>query len=100
MKRLPPAHHRSDEFLGKGRVALRQGRYDDAYVAARRGIDALAVKDAEAAHMSAKQRTMDQRYGALAQALFGLTSPGAHGDGRGRRSQVGPFRMRSLPFQD
>ena len=76
-------YRRADQELQVANAALRSGRYADAVMAIRKGIDHLEARKLQAprSRTDRNDRSVDERYGALADALHHLTSVAAHPEG-------------------
>jgi hypothetical protein len=69
--------HRVDGFIATAQEAMRDGRHNDAVFAVRKGIEALRIRQLSGPS-TPRDRTVDQRFAALAEAMFSLASASGH----------------------
>jgi hypothetical protein len=76
-------YRRAGQELQVANAALRSGRYPDAVMAVRKGIDHLGARKLQAprSQTDRNDRSVDERYGTLADALHHLASVAAHPEG-------------------
>lgn len=71
----------ADKQLEAATTALHQGRFGEAVMAVRKGVDVLGVRSNAAPGTKPHERTVDERFGGIAGALFDMTSAFAHLEG-------------------